>query len=214
MKHPDQNTWIAYLYQDELPPADRAKLDTHLAECRSCRQQLESWNLARQRLNAWSLPRQRPAPRRTLPLLRLAASIALLATTFALGRHAFPAQPHPAALRQEIATHLAQTLRPQLAEELAAGFQSALQDSHTLQEETFTRWLADYAAVQDHQRRQDLNNIQQAIVRLDSQQRADYAELRREMETMAILTDASFRHTQEQLFQVASTSSESWPENP
>lgn len=51
----DQDTLMAYLY-DDLPPAQRAVVATHLATCLSCREEVDGLLAVRETLTAWAPP--------------------------------------------------------------------------------------------------------------------------------------------------------------
>src|SRR6185369_15204769 len=62
---------LDYLY-DECDPAERRRVEAHLAECGSCRDELQGWRSVRTDLLAWSVPEQPSvwtpfAPPRVLP---------------------------------------------------------------------------------------------------------------------------------------------------
>ena len=99
MKHPDQETWLDYLYEEQLAPERKADLEAHLTACPDCRRRFESWQAVRHRLNAWSLPAHRSRPTAGVPWLRLAAMLLLLAVGVVLGRYALGAQSAAELLR-------------------------------------------------------------------------------------------------------------------
>jgi anti-sigma factor RsiW len=196
MKHPDQETWISYLYEEALSPSRRAELEDHLATCETCRSRLDSWQQVRRQLNAWSLPPRRSRPAIAAPLLRLAAMIIVLAIGVVLGRHAFGGQPDVDSLRSQLREDVAAEMRADMERILAA----AREDQRT----DLQGWLTRFTTFQEDQRAQDLAAVHHALLQLDAQRRLDHASLRRDMETVAVLTDASFRLAHEQLVQVAS----------
>jgi len=207
MKHPDQESWISYLYHDDLPPGRRAELESHLAACQSCRDRLASWNQVRKHLDTWRLS-ARPLRFPQVPsLLRLAASLVVLAVGMALGRYALTDRPDLESVRAQI--------REELAAELRSDWQHSLSAAQAAQRADLDLLLAEFATTLDQQRRQDLGAVQKAMLQLDHQHRSDHANLRRDVETVAMLTDASFRLAHEQLIQVASVAGGSHPQlNP
>jgi anti-sigma factor RsiW len=203
MKHPDQESWISYLYHDDLPPGRRAELESHLAACRSCRDRLASWNRVRQHLDTRRIPARTLRFPSAPNLLRLAATLMVLAAGMALGRYALADRPDLESFRVQI--------REELAAELRSDWQDSLSAAKAAQRADLDFLLAEFAAALEQQRRQDLGAVQQAMLQLDHQHRSDHASLRRDVETVAMLTDASFRLAHEQLVQVASVAGGSYP---
>jgi hypothetical protein len=193
MKHPSRETLVSYLYNEVESRSERQTLQQHLAECADCQAQLSSWKTVRQQLDTWSLPPRRvlPAPSRSWVSLA-AAAVVLLAAGLALGRYTFPTGPDLEALsegmRQEI--HTAMT---QANDSVRQGNQQAIR-----------ALLADFALLQEDRRQEDLAALALALRNLETQYTADYASLRRDLETVAVLTDASFRQTQDQMVHLAS----------
>jgi hypothetical protein len=195
MKHPDQETWLGYLYEEQLAPERKADIEAHLTACPDCRRRFESWQAVRHRLNAWSLPAHRSRPTAGVPWLRLAAMLLLLAVGVVLGRYALGAQSAAESLRVQLREELTVELRSELERSLAAAQEAQRSQLHA--------WLTDFARLQEDQRSEDLTLVHQAMLRLDTERRLDHARLRQDVETVALLTDASFRLAHEQLLQLA-----------
>ena len=187
MKHPDREILAAYLYE-ELPPAQSGELESHLALCVQCRDQLESWKNVRKTLAAWKMPADsgsasappwQPARRVRAQWKRaalgLAASILVLAG-FGLARLTAPKPPDSAALRESVTRQV----RAELRGELAA-------------------WAAEQTQRQDASQ----EALARALGRLEEQRLADYAQLRRDIETMAVHTQNAFLDTSDCLFRLA-----------
>jgi hypothetical protein len=121
-----------------------------------------------------------------------AAAVVLVTAGLALGRYTFPTGPDLEALsegmRQEI--HTAMT---KANDSVRQGNQQAIR-----------ALLAEYALVQEDRRQEDLAALALALRNLETQHTTDYASLRRDLETVAVLTDASFRQTQDQMVHLAS----------
>src|SRR5262245_16026231 len=86
VNHPGAAQWVAFLYE-ELPPATRRELGAHLAECRTCAAQLQTWRASMNALDQWALPPVRRPARQWVPVLKWAvAAGVVLALGFGIGR--------------------------------------------------------------------------------------------------------------------------------
>ena len=184
MTHPNPDELIGFLY-DDLDVARRPAVQEHLETCAACRDRVETWGGVRRGLAAWELPepKERAAVRltgsRPWPVLRWAAAAAvLLATGYGLARMNVgaaapsPAPPTPVAvdvpaLRAELAGELRVALRDELQREMAA---------------EQARFAADQAAEREAFRKA----VARAIDTLETRQAADFAELRADIETVAL----------------------------
>lgn len=92
MKHPEPETWMTYLY-GETSPEETSTLDQHLAECKTCRLQVEMWR----ETQAWlelDAPQEPVVSRKAVasrslwagvPLLKVAALLTFALLTGLLG---------------------------------------------------------------------------------------------------------------------------------
>jgi hypothetical protein len=197
MKHPSRETWMSYLYGEDDGSAERTELRQHLLECEPCRAQLTAWESARQQLDSWILTPRRALPSRIRTWGPLAAAAAVfLAAGLALGRYAAPIAVNAEAIRAD--------LRQEILNASTEAARAAL-GSHR---EEIRALLTQYALQQEDRRQEDLTALALALRRLENQQATDSASLRRDLETVAVLTDASFRQTQSQMIQLAGFSPE------
>jgi hypothetical protein len=208
MKHPNEQEWMSYLY-DESSPAERAGFTEHLSQCAECAARMTDWQATRKSLDSWQLePRGtgaralRPRFPRLQPAFTWAAAAAIvLALGFGLGRIASAAsgvEKARAELRQEFAQ-----LRSQQAELLRAALNQASADTLAASGEQTRVLLADYAAALELKLGNDQDAIYAALDKLDTQRLADYVALKKDLDTVAVLTDASLRRTQQELIQLA-----------
>jgi len=173
MKHPTDEQWMSYLY-DEVRPDERASLSAHLRACTVCAGQIEEWRTAARDLDAWQLrPRgaESTARRRRHILLRrtipwAAAALILLGAGFLFGRVA--SAPID---QQKLIAAIAPEIRQQLLQEF------------------------------EMKRSDDNRAIHAAFEKLNAQRIADYVSLKKELDTVAVLTDAGLRDTEQQLAQ-------------
>lgn len=171
MTHATQDELIDFAY-GELPTERRAAVEAHVASCDECRQKIAAWGAARSELAAWSLPDQvvsKVAPsRNTGVALRWAAAAAvLIGAGYGLARATAPATLDPSALRAQIV----QELRVELASQQAS-----------------------FAANESQRRRSFETSVVQEMTDLEMRRLTAEAALRKDVETVAIRTQAGFQH--------------------
>lgn len=211
MNHPTNEHWMSYLY-DEVDAAERAQLTGHLRDCPQCQTRVNDWQAARRNLDGWQLEshravRKAAAPLMARPWLKWAAAAVLLAGIgFSAGRLSTPgpvdlqklrAEMEPQ-LRQQLRAELAQTIQEELKKNSAATLAAAREQSQ--------RILTDYAGKIESARAADNSAISAALDRLDSQQTEDYVSLKKQLDTVAVLTDAGLRRTENQMVELAGMS--------
>lgn len=195
--HPAPEHWAEYLY-GEASPGTRARLEAHLRVCPDCQHQLARWQGVRAALDAWELPAPRPAPARTTPreALRWAVAVLLvLGLGWWGGRLAAPPAPDLGALR----TAIAEELRPTLEREFQARLDAALQAAEQHLAERVHALAAAWTAARIEDQQATLALYQRA----ERQRLSDYATLRRDLETVAIVGQKALGLTQQQLSQLA-----------
>ena len=189
MKHPAPEEWAAYVF-GEASPQRKRELNEHLADCAECAQEVGGWQRSLGRLDQWELPPRNGRPASVLPALRLAlAACLLLLLGFGFGRlFSSPASGQSvAALRAELQQTLAQ-------KEAAASERSQAQFDALL------RSLPDLVRTAgEEDRRAILGQLQ----RMQQQHASDFVSLRRDLETVASLTEEEIRQANLKLLQVA-----------
>jgi anti-sigma factor RsiW len=175
MNHPTREAWMDYLY-DELPPDQRAPLAAHLESCTECRAQVASWHGAKVSLDEWQLPARQPKREPAWVPLRWAAAAALMiGLGFVAARWTAPA-PDMTVLRAD----LQREVRAQVRRQLDTEFQTAR--AHIV-DEARQQWQAE-------------------LEELQAQRVADYAALRKGLETVAVNAESGFESAQEQIGQL------------
>ncbi len=186
MNHPEREKWVPYLY-GEASPELRRELKSHLEVCARCREELAGWQNSIRRLDAWKLRPQRKPSELFLPGLKwAAAAVLVLALGVGIGRVS-AAKSDVAQLRQE----LARMVRDEVSRSAPATVATARSEA--------TRLLADYAASLDTRREADFQVIRTALDRLELQN----LSLKKELDTVAVNTDAGLEQTEQQLAQLA-----------
>ena len=202
MNHPTCEQWTSYLY-DETTGEEHANLAAHLAVCPACKTVVDEWRSARANLDAWQLPSPRPRFAPARPWIRWAAAAAvMLGAGFGIGRlasspltaDAVRAEIEPK-IRQELRQEFARTLRAELERTTAATLAASSEESKQL--------LSDYDKALDTKREGENRAIYAALNRLESQRLSDFVSLKKDLDTVAVLTDARLRRTQQQLVQLA-----------
>ena len=169
------------LLYDEAEGTERASLEQHLAKCEQCRVSLAAFRTTMGELSAWKLPRRQQ--RRRIPAASWAAAAAILLVATVGGMRLWTLEKQVRELRAEVA-------------QKAGGSSIA-----TLREE-----MRQMAAQQEQLRATDRDAFAMALQRSQATAAANYATLRKELETVAILTEAEFQSTQTEIANLASAS--------
>jgi hypothetical protein len=208
-QHPARDEWMAWLY-DELPRNRHSELKAHLASCPQCATQVAAWQAAMKELDAWTAPA--PAPREASSEVWrwsngfkwAAAAAVMLSAGFLAGRLNSAATPE--AVRAAVATNVSQQMqaaRAELASELNHTLLNQLASLNESNRVEVTRLFADLASTISEGRAADQQNVLAALKELDARWLGIYASFRRELETVAILTETELKDTQQQLVQMA-----------
>lgn len=193
--HPAPEHWAEYLY-DEASPQTRARLQSHLRNCPDCQRQLAQWQDARAALDAWKLPAFRPARPVARETVRWAvAALLMLGLGWWGGRLVAPPAPDLGTAR----TAVAEELRPLLEREFQNRLEAALQAAEQRHIERVQALAAAWAAARTEDQQTTLALYQRA----ERQRLSDYATLRRDLETVAIVAQDAIGLTQQQLSHLA-----------
>ena len=198
MNHPPSETWMSYLY-GELSAGERAKLSAHLQTCPDCAAKIGDWQSAQNQLDAWRVPAKRRRAALALPALKWAAAAAiLLSAGFSAGRFTaatVEAEKVRAALEPELRREFAQTLRAELDKSASATLAASAAQTKAL--------LADYAGAAEAARAADHQAYDAALNKVTLQHDADFVLLKKDLDTVAVNTDADLRRTEQQVIQLA-----------
>ena len=187
LNHPRREEWMDYLYA-EVSPADQTRLTAHLRDCGRCREEVGRWQSARESLDWGKMAAPRAHALPSQPLLKWGIAAALMvAIGFSAGRFASTGRTDTAALRA--------ALKSELRVELLAEFKQNQE-----------RALATWEINAEEKRAEDDKLILAAIHRIDADRQADYTSLHKELETVAVLTQASFQNAQTQIVTLANYS--------
>jgi len=182
MNHPEREEYVPYL-SGEASPEQRQRLRAHLANCADCREEIEDWQRSLGRLSQWKLPAPRPRFEAFLPMFRWATVAALLAgVAFFIGRFTGSAMN---------------------AKAIQAAVQPALQQQALENRQQISAALAALAETLEKRRAEDNKAILAMFEKLEAQHTADVLALKKDLDTVALNTDASLRQAELQLVQLA-----------
>ncbi len=193
--HPTPESWADYLY-GELPPDTRAEVDGHLRTCPECQHRLDAWRKTQGALDVWKLA---TPSRHTNTLPRVARWAAAAAVVLGIGwlggRLSAPPPPDLGQIRAALVPTLKAELRQEFQTDLATAIKAS--DQRTRDK------LVDLAQAWTAARAEDQQAVRAAFQRSDLQRGTDYATLRRDLETVAVVAQAAIGNTQQQLTQLA-----------
>ncbi len=185
MNHPTREEWMSYLYE-ELPSETHQNLNAHLLCCTACRTELNAWRETMGKLDTFTVPLKRPSPPAFAHYLKWGlAAMLLLGLGFALARVTAPAVSANAVraeLRQELRAEIEQTA-------LAVG----------KSQQTLNEFIKAYQSG----RMEDRTNIVAILRQMELQRVSDYADLRKDLETVAVTAENKLNFTEQQIGQLA-----------
>jgi len=166
MNHPTDTELSDFIY-DDLEPSRRTEVVGHLQACSECRARVAGWREARAALQTWSVPDVRPRRAAQPSLIASAARWAVAACIFVASGFALARLTTP---RTADVAHVdpvaIETLRAELKRDLSVQL-AALH--------------SEYRAGVDRQIRQ-----------IEAERVAEYAGLRKDVETVALRTQEEF----------------------
>jgi anti-sigma factor RsiW len=201
MNHPTREEWMSYLY-GETSGGERADMAAHLHVCPECAAKVNDWQAARKILDAWQVrPRtgvlgaKQPRFGLVRPAFQWAAAAAImLILGFSAGRLT-SRTVDVELVRTELRQEFAQMLREGLDDAVSATLFAAGAQTEEI--------LANYASAVEVKRVADNQAIYAALSKLASQHDADYISLKKDLDTVAVNTDAGLRQTAQQLVALA-----------
>jgi hypothetical protein len=174
MNHPPREEWTDFLH-DDLAPDRRRELRTHLGECAECRAQVETWRSVQHELRGWRIPEARAHAAPARSWPFM--KLAAAAVVMIAAGYALARWTAPVADTAAIRAALTADLRAELARFAAEN--SARQQEY---QAAFTK----------------------ALGRLEAQRLVEYADLRRDVETVAVRAEGELETTRQNLFRLAS----------
>lgn len=191
MNHPERDAWVPYLFR-ESSAEETARLDAHLAECAACRGQIEGWRGSLGRLDAWRIPASRRDPVAggaagavaMAAILRWAAVVVVSALVGAAGG----------------GWAVRRAMEPGVPSAGFTGIESmpSMGSGNGSSTDPVSRGGVGEAALAG-----DVARLRESVEQLRDQQEARFFELRRDLETVALTTEAALRQTRRGLIEVA-----------
>ena len=202
MNHPSREEWMSYLY-DELNADQSANLKAHLHTCPDCKSKVNEWQAARSGLDEWRVPKKRGRVLLAQPMVKWAAAAAIvLSIGVGIGRLT-SAPPDVQQVRAAIEPELRQELRREFAQLFRDQLDKSASTTLAASTEQTRQLLAEFARAVEAKRTEDYQAINAALDKLQSQRLADFFSLKKDVDTMAVLTESGFRRAQQQLVQLA-----------
>jgi hypothetical protein len=225
MKHPNKEEWMEHLY-GETAPSRRAELAKHSKECPECRKLLANWGAAKDSLDDWRLATvsRDPIFFRSRVAWGLAAAV-----TFLLGAGASQLASARANDPAKVARLIEPTLRSRAemyarkaAAEETARIGTALQDRLDRQiasasaraSQDTERLLARLEDSWSELRASDRTEIAGLLRRMETDQLARLASMRKDLETVAIVGETKLQDAQQEIGQLASLSQTAYLNKP
>jgi hypothetical protein len=232
LNHPSSEEWMSYLY-GEGPRQAKAALNAHLRACTECQQRVAAWRITTSNLDHWRVATPEAAFGWDLgqPALKWAwAALLVLGLGYGIGRFSTPsANPEEirSAIEKPLRAALVADIKQQVQDELRSDWQAILSgnpevlntdfrrqlraeldlwSAKTLADSTTEnqRFLADFADTYSAYRQQDQQATLTLFNQAEQKRRADYVNLRRALETVAVVAADKFQRTETQLGQLAS----------
>jgi Putative zinc-finger len=201
MNHPKREEWVPYLFGEATSEA-RAQLSAHLRSCAECRHEIEAWQGIVKRLDQWKLASAAQPARRFAPAINWAAAAALV-MLLAFGAGRVTARPDVEKVRAAIEPRM----RNELKQELTALIQSQnarnAADILAAANQQTEQTLASLTKAIDDSRTEDARAFYAELKRLESQTFTQLMALKKDLDTVAVNTDASLQDTARTIVQLA-----------
>jgi hypothetical protein len=193
MKHPTREEWMSFLY-DEEPTDNRAALQSHLEACAECSARLQTWQSATRELDNWRLPSRRKVVRRGT-FVRWAAAAAVIGLATIGADRIATLNNEVRQLRAEMQRSSQNDFHSALAQAAEHATRSANAEAQAM--------IAAVAQRLEERRLADQQATFDALQKLNARHTEDFASMRKELETVAVFTEAGWQRAQNQLANVA-----------
>jgi hypothetical protein len=217
MKHPSTEEWMDFLYE-EIDPTKKSTLAAHLRGCSTCQDSVKGWQQGMRSLDTWQLPANRSWHSSAwAPWLKWAAVAMVCASAGFAGaristRH--EAGMLRASIEQPLRMRIAQDLKEQIAGQIQTELKTALASARTeISQELLQAQQASLISLAKAQA--ETQQLLTELARTSAENRtedqkallaalSDLQTLRKELETVAVLTEDSFRKAENQIVRLAS----------
>ncbi len=209
MNHPTREEWMAYLYH-ETPRSDLAALEQHLRSCPACEKAVADWQKAMRGLRTWRLPKRASGLSLAEPLLKWGiAALFAVGLGYGLGRFSAPTldvETLRAGIENSLRASLAREIPAQVRQYTADEMKASWANLQAQWRQSIEVTAANAVAESSEQTQQILSACAAALKNLDqrlTQQDSDLTVLRKDAETVAVLTEYGFRRNQQQMVRLA-----------
>ncbi len=226
MTHPSHEEWMSFLY-GELETSKRGQLDSHLCDCPECKASVASWRDAMTQLDAFNVPGRNSRQNQTMFRPGFVkwgmAALFILGIGFGFGR-IFKASSQEvkkleAAMLPRIREQLREDFRAALQAGLASTQNGATNEFRQAVHTAFTEWTANQNATANSETHRLIAALTESIIaaraedreatlallkKLEQQNLAAFALLKKNLETVAVVADNRFHQTETQLGQLIS----------
>lgn len=203
---------MAYLYR-ELDPREHTRLDAHLRDCAECRRSVDAWRATLRSLEGWKAAPVRPARtyRVPQPLVQWAAAAAVfLFLGFGLGKLLDPSSLSGERVRAEMIEPLREQLRAEIRQDILAALQSG-EAKNPFQQELRTVFAAWGQRQTEAARAEWAFTLDEQLAGLSLARAQDrqttlglLQQMRRDLETVAVVAQAQFLDTESRLGELVS----------
>jgi hypothetical protein len=186
MKHPNRDEWAPYVF-GEANVTETRRLEAHLESCSECAAEIAGWQRSLKMLDRWSVAPAARARNIVAPVFRWAVAAAImLAAGVALGRMTGPSAQ---AIRADVEASVRSALM--------ADFQQVLERSEArfaaLAEQNSRDVLQSFSETLEAARTEDRQALAALLQEQQRTSEAQYVNLRRDLETVALLADQELR---------------------
>ena len=213
---------MSFIYGESDAP-ERARLQQHLDGCGECRAEVKQWRAAGKHLDAWKLPKQARVQTLLAPAVKWGLAACLVLGLGFAASQARASQQDLAELRDAMKAQQAEQeqtareMRASIEAMRASAAESALaelrREISTAQERALAaatarteQLMTDFARTVSAKRLADQEAITALLAEMESRRVEEMREFRKELETVAILTQASFQRAENQLVRLAAAS--------
>ncbi len=187
---------MSYLY-NELPTGERPPFAKHLESCVSCREQVKGWQQTGHELNHWKLAEKKRQSRGAV-LSRWAIAAAFVGLATVGGVRLVAMQNEVDGLRAE--------LKRQVERDTSAAFARMTEQTSKATAAEAQLLIGGLLQNMEERRAADQHATLDALEKINAQRLADYASLRKELETVAVFSEAGLQRAQNQISTLAHTS--------
>ena len=219
LSHPAAEQIVELLYGEIAPQAKRDLL-AHFKICPDCAAKAARWQRTRGELDDWKIA---PAPplsfRRPHPGFKWAAAAGLMLLASLLGAQLSAARSEGRQIQRTVEQTWAAKVEPVIEAKAVAAVQREMARATSVRQQEMARLaeavtaaassesrrlLAEFIQTTDQKRALDYQLIRAQILRLESKYVDDSQALRKDLETVAVLTEGSLRRAQDEIVTLAS----------